>query len=80
MTGMARKQNMRTGRPKGTEPPKDIIIALKGSVDFETWFTGLVAHCRDQSGWPQLPASNVVEKGLHSLAREVGYDRPPPKR
>ena len=80
MVDMALKRKPGAGRKKGAAPPKAMIAAFKGSEEFAAWFDGLVEHCRRTSGWPDLPASTIIERGLHSLAKEQGYDAEPPKR
>jgi hypothetical protein len=75
-----RKRKPGAGRPKGPEPRKKTIAAFKGSEPFAEWFEGLVEHCRQRSGWSDLPASSVIERGLICLAEKEGYEPKPPKR
>ena len=74
------KSRKHVGRPKGPEPPRQIIASFKGTADYAAWFDSLVEHCRDKSGWSALPAAAVVERALACLAKEQGFDEPPPKR
>jgi hypothetical protein len=78
MTTMG-KQRSAAGRPKQTEPTKQMIASFRGTPAYAEWFDGLVEHCRDDSGYPTLPASSVIQRALISLAKEVGYDSEPPR-
>lgn len=80
MQTMARKRKPGAGRPKGPAKPKDMIAAFRGSEEFSVWFDGLVEHCREKSGWPDISGSSVIERALICIAREMGYEVPPPKR
>ena len=76
----ARKRKPGAGRPKGPTPPREPIAAFRGSEEFAAWFEGLVEHCRASSGWADISGASVIERALICIAREMGYDKPPPKR
>lgn len=80
MLTMARKRKPGAGRKKGPTPPRSMIAAFKGTEEFAAWFDGLVEHCRTTSGWPDLPASSIIERALYCLAKQQGYEAEPPKR
>ncbi len=80
MATMTRRRRPGAGAKKGDVPPKNVIAAFKGSPEFEEWFNGLVDHCAKATGWPELPASNVIERALICLANQLSYEAKPPKR
>ena len=69
---LARKKKL--GRPKGENPPRQMIASFRGTPTFEAWFDGLVEHIRKQISWNTLPKSAVIERALICLAREVDYE------
>src|ERR1022692_4460785 len=69
MIAMAKKA-AKTERKKGQTPPKKLIAAFKGTEKYAEWFEGLVELNRKLVGWEDLPASVVLEKALHCLAKQ----------
>jgi hypothetical protein len=80
MLTMTRRRKPGAGRPKGPEPPREVIAAFRGTREFAEWFEGLVEHCRQESGWSTIPAATVIERALICVARDLGYDKPAPPR
>jgi hypothetical protein len=76
----ARTRRPGAGHPKGTKHPRGMIASFRGSGPFKGWFNGLVSHCRKRSGWPDLPASSVIERALLCSAREQEYEAAAPTR
>jgi hypothetical protein len=80
MLTMVRKRKPGSGRTPGPNPRMQNIVQFKGSPEFKAWFDELVQHCSQSAGWPYLPAAVVVERALYCLAKQLGYEKPPPKR
>lgn len=80
MLTMAKKRRVGPGRPKGEEPAKGVIASFRGSPEFAGWFDGLVRHVRKKTDFPSISATSVIERSLICLARELGYEEPPPPR
>jgi hypothetical protein len=80
MIQMAKKRKPGAGRKKGAMPPRVIVASLKASEEYRDWFEGLIEHCRSTSGWPDLPAATIIERGLRCFAKEQGYEPEPPRR
>ena len=61
----------------GGRPPVAVrriqITGFRGLPKFGEWFKRLVKHCR-------MPAASVIERGLILVAKEMGFDEPPPDR
>jgi hypothetical protein len=80
MQAMAKKRKPGAGRPKATDPTRDSIASFRGSPEFATWFWELIEHCREKAGYPDIPASAIIERALICHAREMGFSKEPPKR
>jgi hypothetical protein len=48
------------------------ILALKGSDEYKRWLDGFAVHRR-------APVTVLIEQAILKLAREEGYEEPPPR-
>lgn len=80
MLQMAKRRGVGRGRPKGELPAKEVLASFRGSPEFAAWFNELVDHVREKTGFPSISATSVIERSLICLAREMGFDKPPPRR
>lgn len=80
MLQMAKKRRPGPGRPKGAGPAREMIASFRGSPEFSAWFEELVEHIRRETGFPSISATSVIERSLICLAREMGFDKPAPRR
>lgn len=69
---MATPGRRKRGRPKGGEPVRETVVALKGAAGWKAWLDEFAAHCR-------LGLADTIEQALLAYARERGF-REPPKR
>jgi hypothetical protein len=67
---MADLDRRRPGRPKRAGPPRETVVALKGSTEWKSWLDGFSGHCR-----PGL--ADTIEQSLDHYAQDRGYHRPP---
>ncbi len=63
-----------------SEPTRDMIASFRGSPEFAAWFCNLIEHCRNKAGYPDIPASAIIERALICHAREMGFEKEAPKR
>lgn len=69
---MATPGRRKPGRPRGGEPARETVVALKGAAAWKAWLDEFAAHCR-------LGLADTIEQALLAYARERGF-RDPPKR
>jgi hypothetical protein len=69
---MAEPKRRKPGRPKRAGPPRETVLALKGSAEWKIWLDGFADHCR-------LGLADTVEQSLLAYAKERDF-RGPPKR
>lgn len=69
---MAERERRKPGRPRRTGPPRETVVALKGSSEWKAWLDEFASHCR-------LGLADTVEQSLLWFARERDF-RAPPKR
>ncbi len=69
---MVKPKRKSSGRPKGAEPVRGTVVALKGSLEWKAWLDSFSGHCR-------LGLADTIEQSLVYYALERGY-RGPPKR
>ena len=67
---MAEPNRRRPGRPRRVGPPRETVVALKGSPEWKAWLDGFAGHCR-------LGISDTIEQSLLCYARERGFEQPP---
>ena len=67
MTERSRKQ---PGRPKRVGPPRETVVALKGSPEWKTWLDEFAAHCR-------LGLAVTIDQSVDYYAQDRGFGRPP---
>lgn len=67
---MTEPKRRRPGRPRRPGPPRETLVALKGSREWKTWLDGFAGHCR-------LGLADTIEQSLLSYADERRYRRPP---
>lgn len=66
-------------RPAATEQPgepgprRSVVLTIKGADEWKEWLNGLSDHLR-------IPTSTIVDLALVRYAKEVGYEKAPPKR
>lgn len=60
------------GRPKGDQPARMTVLAVKGTADWKKWLDEFAAHCR-------LGLGDTIEQSLLLYAHDRGFN-PPPKR
>jgi hypothetical protein len=71
-TAMMAKKLPAKGR--GAEPgPRRTVLTIKGTDEWREWLEGLSEHLR-------TPTSTIVDHALVRYAKEVGYEKPAPKR
>jgi hypothetical protein len=58
------------GRPRRVGPPREMVVALKGSPEWKAWLDGFAGHCR-------LGLADTVEQSLLCYAKEREFGRPP---
>jgi hypothetical protein len=67
---MVEPKERKPGRPKGSEPIRETVVALKGSTEWKAWLDGFSIHCR-------LGLADTMEQSLLYYAEERGYKAPP---
>ena len=67
---MAELQRRRPGRPRRDGPPRETVVALKGSPEWKAWLDQFAGHCR-------LGLADTIEQSLDYYARERRFTRPP---
>jgi hypothetical protein len=51
-------------------PPRETVVALKGSPEWKAWLDGFAGHCR-------LGLADTIEQSLLCYAQERDYGGPP---
>jgi hypothetical protein len=69
---MSEPERRGPGRPRRAGPPRETVVALKGSPEWKAWLDGFAAHCR-------LGLADTIEQSLLCYAKDRGF-RGPPKR
>jgi hypothetical protein len=67
---MAEPERRRPGRPRCAGPPRETVVALKGSPEWKAWLDGFAGHCR-------LGLADTIEQSLDHYALGRRYRRPP---
>lgn len=67
---MAESERRRPGRPKREGPPRETVVALKGSREWKAWLDKFANHCR-------LGLADTIEQSLDHYSHERKYRRPP---
>jgi hypothetical protein len=67
---MVEPKERKPGRPKGSEPIRETVVALKGSTEWKAWLDGFSSHCR-------LGLADTIEQSLLFYAKERDYGSPP---
>lgn len=67
---MGELNRRRPGRPRRVGPPRETVVALKGSPEWKAWLDSFAGHCR-------LGLSDTIEQSLLCYARERGFGQPP---
>ena len=67
---MRESQRRKPGRPRRDGPPRETVVALKGSPEWKAWLDGFAGHCR-------LGLADTIEQSLDYYAQERKYHRPP---
>jgi hypothetical protein len=60
-------------RPKRKEPPRSVVLTIKGTDAWRDWLERLADHSR-------MPASTVVDLALIDFAKKIGFEEEAPKR
>ena len=69
---MVEPKRRKPGRPRRVGPPRETVLALKGSPEWKAWLDEFADHCR-------LGLADTVEQSLLWYAEERSF-RGPPKR
>jgi hypothetical protein len=67
---MADPERRRPGRPRRAGPPRETVVALKGSTEWKSWLDGFSVHCR-------LGLADTIEQSLLFYAKERDFGVPP---
>ena len=67
MAGLKRRK---PGRPKRVGPPRETVVALKGSLEWKSWLDEFAGHCR-------LGLADTIEQSLLCYAGARGFSLPP---
>jgi hypothetical protein len=59
--------------PKRKEPPRSVVLTIKGTDAWRAWLEKLADHSR-------MPASTVVDLALIDFAKKIGFEEEAPKR
>jgi hypothetical protein len=67
---MGEPERRRPGRPRRAGPPRETVVALKGSSEWKAWLDEFAGHCR-------LGLADTIEQSLDHYAQARRYHRPP---
>lgn len=70
METMSKTERRKPGRPKRVVPPRQTVVALRGSPEWKAWLDGFAGHCR-------LGLSDTIEQALLCYARLRDFEGPP---
>jgi hypothetical protein len=67
---MKEPERRRPGGPKRACPPRETVVALKGTTEWKAWLDGFSGHCR-------LGLADTIEQSLLCYANERDFQTPP---
>ena len=67
---MTEPERRKPARPRREGPPRETVVALKGSTGWKAWLDRFAGHCR-------LGLADTIEQSLDYYAQERRYRRPP---